>query len=79
MIRFVVSEIAEITYLWGEKIKNRPVNIGLCTSITKSRENWYPDNVGKPSMIFKGCNAQWVFDNEQDRDKEYERILSLFP
>jgi hypothetical protein len=30
-------------------------------------------------MIFKGCNAQWVFDNEQDRDKEYERILSLFP
>ena len=75
MATFIRCSVPEITYLRGEKITNHPVNIDLCTSIRRDRHSWYPDNEGKPSIEFDGCNARWVYDRDADRDADYERIV----
>jgi hypothetical protein len=71
---FVESSIEGITYLRGEKVTNRPVNLSLCKSIEKSNYAWYPDNRGKPAIRFNGCDVEWVYNQESMRDKDYNRI-----
>ncbi|MBP2494967.1 hypothetical protein ABID82_007172 [Methylobacterium sp. PvP062] len=77
-IRFHVPLIPSITYLGGTVRENMPVNMGLVEAISKSRMRWYPDNEGKPSILFHGTKVEWAFDTEEDRDCEYARIMHKF-
>jgi hypothetical protein len=67
-------------YLRGEVI-NYPVNLNLCTSIMLNRYKWYPDNEGLPSIVFSGCNTEWVYpkgrEGEAEQQADYTRVLSL--
>lgn len=58
-------------------ITNKAVNLSICKSITKARIHWYPDNTGIPSLKFDGCDVEWGFSSDSQRDKEYDRIMSL--
>lgn len=78
MAFFIKPSIEKTTYLRGEKIINEPININVVTSILKSRTNWYPDNEGLPSILFRimgNMTLSWVYREEKDRDKDYERLL----
>lgn len=77
MARFVQPSVAFVSYLRGETIFNHPVNVDLCTQVRRSRERWYPDNKGKPSIVFEGCDAKWVYDSDKERDADYEHLLSF--
>jgi hypothetical protein len=77
MPQLIKCSVESIRYLRGETVCNLPVNIDLCKSIRKSKFSWYPDNKGKPSIQFLGCDQEWVFDRDKDRDSEFERILEL--
>ncbi len=59
-------------------MKNDVVNLSLCKSISKGKFSWYPDNEGIPSIIFRGTKIEWVFNNNQQRDTEFGRIVSMF-
>jgi len=74
---FLDCSVPNITYLQGQKYINQTVNLGLCTSIGKMQVKWYPDNQGKPGIFFVGCDVQWAFDSEKDRDAEYSKIVSI--
>lgn len=76
MAYFIKSSIDGITYRRGEFVRNDPVNIDLCKSISKEKFAWYPDNTGKPSIKFHGCKTEWVYDNKQDRDADFERVAA---
>jgi hypothetical protein len=58
----------------GEVVQNTPVNLNLCKGIKKSKFAWYPDNIGRPSILFMGCDIEWAYKNEEDRDKDYEAL-----
>jgi len=77
MTRFIKCPIENIRYR-QDTIDNNPVNIELCKSILKSRLAYYPDNTGKPTIKFKGCDTEWVFNNDESRNKEFEKILTKF-
>ncbi len=77
MAKFIECSTKEIRYLRGEIVKNHAVNIDRCKHVRKSRFKWYPDNNGKPSLVFKGCDQEWVYDDEASRDTDYEKILSI--
>ena len=77
MIYFIQCSVPSITYLRGDTVYNRPVNLGVCKSIEKSRFAWYPDNTGRAAIQFHGCDTEWVFNNEAERDAEFERILKI--
>jgi len=70
---FVKCSRPEVTYR-GERIVNRPVNISLCKSVSKDRVKWYPDNKGLPSMRLHGCDTEWVYPYEEERDRDYELV-----
>lgn len=74
---FLESTVPQISYLRGDKITNHPVNLNICQSIRKSRLHWYPDNIGKASIVFVGCDTEWAFNSDIDRDAEYNRIVTL--
>ena len=74
---FVESSINGITYRRGEFVKNRSVNLNLCTSIQKGKFAWYPDNVGKPAIIFVGCGIEWAYDDKEDRDRDYNKLIDI--
>jgi hypothetical protein len=71
---FIKPKIEQVRYRQYD-LKNNPVNIDLCKELVKSTYAHYPDNEGIPSIIFKGCDAEWKFIDEKDRDEEYERII----
>lgn len=71
---FITCATEKICYLRGEDVINNPVNISLCTSISKSKFAWYPDNDGRPAIKFHSCNVEWVYDNEDERDEEFKKI-----
>lgn len=75
MPHFIECSIPSIVYLRGETRHNHPVNLDLCKSIHKSKMSWYPDNVGKPSIMFDGADVEWAFDNADDRDSQFARII----
>lgn len=62
---------------------NDAVNISLCTGMSKFRtpEEGSPNWSGvhdAPSIKFKGCDIEWVYENEKDRDKEYATIIAAY-
>ena len=71
---FIECSIPSIKYMRGEIVNNDPVNLSLCKSIRRGKYAWYPDNTGKPSIVFRGVETEWVFNNEKERDLEYDRI-----
>jgi len=75
MAKFVSCSVPEVIYRRGSSVVNHAVNLDLCRKIRKSRLNWYPDNVGLPAIDFDGCDAKWTFNNETERDAEYDRLI----
>ena len=68
------GEYSSIMYN-GSTITNDPVNIDLCTSMTKGRLKYYPDNIGLPTIKFNGCASKWVFNDEAVRDAHMALII----
>lgn len=73
---FIKPPIEIVTYLRGDEIVNKAINISLCTSVKKSRLKWYPDNDGIPSIEFGGIDEKWVFNSDTYRDNVYNLIAS---
>lgn len=57
---------------------NHPVNISLCQGLVEFQEAYYPDNFGIPALRFQGCYIRWIFPDEEERQKEIDRIINLF-
>ena len=76
MAMFIKCYQDSITYLRGEVVRNNPVNVSHCKQIRKGRFAWYPDNTGKASIVFEGCDVEWVYDTESARDEQFEEIAS---
>lgn len=58
---------------------NDPININIVRSVCKSREKYYPDNEGYPSIDFIFAHQDhitWVYEKEQEkiRDNDFQRI-----
>lgn len=79
MPHFLECSVPSIRYLRGEARENHAINIDLCKKIRKVQVRWYPDNQGKPAIAFDGCDAEWAFDTENERDAEYARIIGFNP
>jgi hypothetical protein len=78
--QFALPCVKSITYLRGDEVKNKAVNLTLCIAIEKERFKWYPDNVGKPCIVFhfeQGSKESWVYDREEDRDRDFDRIIKV--
>ncbi|MDB5053483.1 MAG: hypothetical protein JWM44_1533 [Bacilli bacterium] len=73
---FVTCSFESIVYRRGEKVTNKAVNLGLCKGISRTTFAWYPDNTGKPAITFDGCDIQWAYDKESDRDRDFLRIAN---
>ena len=71
---FAKCSLENFVYRRGETVVNKPVNLSLCKSIRKGKFAWYPDNTGKPSILFDGCDVEWAYNSEEDRDADFERI-----
>lgn len=74
MAKFIVCPYLKVKYRDSE-LENNPVNIDLCTEMTKGVLAYYPDNIGKPTIEFKGCDARWVFNRVEERDTTLNNIL----
>ena len=69
-------------------INNPPINLDFVLTFDKSTYKIYPDNDGLPSIKFYTVNynglsssnvcicAEWVFEDEEKRNKEYLRLLT---
>lgn len=77
MAKFIKCSCEEVKY-FQKKIKNSPINIELVTEVESTREYWYPDNEGTPSIIFHGINSKWIYakGQEKQRDVDYEKIVT---
>jgi hypothetical protein len=75
---FIEPSINSLTYR-GNEIVNRPVNILLVETFFKSKTAYYPDNDGKPSItvMFNENRVEWVYDTEEERDGDYNRLLNI--
>lgn len=84
MILFVRCSLEKVKRDWALSIYpeqktdiwyNDPVNLDLCYSFQKS--TWL---TGFPSIIFSFYHASidWIYDNEEDRDKDYNRLLTIY-
>lgn len=73
---FIKPPIEIVTYLRGDEIVNKAINISLCTSVKKSRLKWYPDNDGIPSIEFGGIDEKWVFNSDKSRDETYNLLVN---
>lgn len=76
MVKFIAPSVPKITY-GKEDITNWPVNLALCTCISKSVTHWYPDITGKPTIEFDGCNRRWTYYTKSERDADFDRVLSI--
>lgn len=59
-------------------IQNYPVNLSLCKHIAKDMFNQYPDNIGMPTIKFVGCDCFWIYNKEEDRNEDFDRIVRIF-
>ncbi|WP_373092552.1 hypothetical protein [Zhongshania sp.] len=71
---FAKCSLDSIVYMRGETVTNKPVNLALCKSIRKGKFAWYPDNCGRPSILFDGCGVEWAYNSESERDADFDRI-----
>lgn len=77
-VHFIQCDTPQIIYRHSP-VQNNPVNLALCKSIEKGRLNWYPDNEGKPTIKFNGCDMEWTFYTDEERDLEFDKIASICP
>jgi hypothetical protein len=75
MPTFIECTVPSIIYLRGEVVVNDPVNLDLCKSLHKKNFAWYPDNKGKPAIKFEGCDVEWVYESESQREEDWKRII----
>lgn len=75
-VHFIQCVRSEITYRHSP-VQNNPVNLALCKSIQKGRLIWYPDNEGLPTIKFNGCDTEWTFYKDEERDLEFEKIAKM--
>lgn len=75
-VHFITCSEPTYDYRDQRDRENRPVNLALCKSVEKTRLRWYPDNEGRPSISFHGCDTEWVFSTDRARDAEYDRIIT---
>jgi len=73
---FVKCSLENFIYRGGKTVQNNPANLALCKNIRKGKFAWYPDNTGRPSIVFDGCDAEWSYSSEEARDADFERISS---
>lgn len=73
---FIESSQESFPYLRGDMIENHPVNLALCTRIEKLQYRWYPDNTGRPGIMFRGVGVHWAYKDEASRDADFERIAN---
>ena len=65
----------------GGIIENIPLNLAVSSSMIKSKYGWISDP-GLPSIKFEfGATAkngfhEWVFSTPEERDAEYQRLLT---
>lgn len=74
MACFIKCGVSKTAYR-GNQLVNSPVNINLCTYISKENYFQYPDNTGLPSIRFHGCDVMWVFSDTASRDADFDKIL----
>ena len=72
---FIKSSVERVNYR-GDFIYNHPVNLLLCKGIIKRKICYYPDNTGRPSIFFKGCDIEWLYPTAEQRDKDFEDIAN---
>lgn len=73
---FIIPSIDKVKYLRGEYIYNKPINLSLCKSIAKSKYMWYPDNQGLFAIEFHGCDQRWVYEDNEKREADYQKIIN---
>ena len=76
---FTLCPIQAFTYMRGEVVDNKPINMALVTHIKKTRFAWYPDNEGKPSIMFYPSTVEWAFHTEKERDDCYASLTKEMP
>ena len=74
-VAFVECDVPSIQYRNSTYV-NVAVNLGLCKGLSKERVAWYPDNTGKPSIVFRGCNIEWAFNTEEERDAQFDKLIA---
>jgi hypothetical protein len=74
---FLNCSVESIKYMRGKTVHNYPVCVTQIQWMKKSIYSWYPDNKGKPSIVFKLVEdaVEWAFNNEEERNNEYQRLL----
>ena len=74
MATFIECDVKEVEVRFlDETMKNRPVNIDLCQKMKK--EIFYAK---VPTIVFVGCDENWVFNSTEERDKQYDKILTNY-
>jgi hypothetical protein len=54
-------------------IYNPPINLAFCVAVIKSE--YIGISFSRPSIKFTGCDIEWVYKNEGDRDRDFIRIV----
>ena len=83
---FILCDIPRLTVDARTTIVNPPVNIMLCTTLHCSNKQVYSSDGEKglsidyPSITFKtfGTDIVWTYKNSEDRNKQFESILTNF-
>lgn len=75
MIKFITSSAEKSNYN-GHVRFNNPINIYWVNSIEKSEYEYYGHKNYR--IYFSGIGKEWVYDDEDLRDKDYEKILKNF-
>ena len=79
MARFIKCSVTEVNFNGSFFSRNDPLNIDLCRSIHKSEYEVYtdfPHAEYRPSIVFVGVSIEWIYPDEESRDKDYERIVN---
>lgn len=73
---FIECTVPSVVYR-GTTQNNDPVNLTFCISITKGRLQYYTDNEGIPTIVFRGTSVSWTYKTEAERDADYDRIMDI--
>jgi hypothetical protein len=76
MAKFITHPEGEVK-IGKYDFKNNAINIELVTKTEKTREHYYPDNEGVPTLTFHfigGTKEQWLFRSEKLRDEMWHFV-----
>jgi len=74
-VYFVTCTVETVKYR-DYVLRNNPINLALCFTISKNNYTKFPDTNGIPAIYFNG-NEVWVYDDEKQRDKDFEAISNI--